>query len=123
MTVHDDDGNDIGSDSLKAEAIKDYFQKQLNDTNEPPFPAFIDPPGPLLCPITSEELSRAVMKLKSGRACGPDGIPNELMKAAGPTLHSEYARIFNLSWGLGGYSESASENTSIQVGFNCRGPF
>ena len=76
LTVHDADGNDIGSDSLKAEAIKEYFQKQLNDDDEPPFPAFIDPPGPLLCPITSDEVGRAVMKLKSGRACGPDGIPN-----------------------------------------------
>ena len=27
LTVHDDDGNNIGSESLKAEAIKDYFQK------------------------------------------------------------------------------------------------
>jgi len=38
LTVHNDNGNDIGFDSLKAEAIKDYFQKQLNNTNvnEPP---------------------------------------------------------------------------------------
>ena len=109
LTVHDADGNDIGSDSLKAEAIKEYFQKQLNDDDEPPFPAFIDPPGPLLCPITSDEVGRAVMKLKSGRACGPDGIPNELMKAAGPTLHSEYARILNQSFETNTYIPAIGE--------------
>ena len=48
-----------------------------------PFP-IIDPPGPLLCPITSAEVGRAVIKINSDRACGPDGthgIPNELIKA------------------------------------------
>jgi len=76
-----------------------------------PLSAFIDPPGPLLCPITSEEVSRAVMKLKSGRACGPDGIPNDLMKAVGPTLHSEYARIFNLSFETNTYIPTIGEGT------------
>ena len=48
------------------------------------------------------------MKLKSGRACG---IPNELMKAAGPTLHSEYARIFNFSFETNTYIASIGEDT------------
>ena len=124
LTVHDADGNDIGSDSLKAEAIKEYFQKQLNDDDEPPFPAFIDPPGPLLCPITSDEVGRAVMKLKSGRACGPDGIPNELMKAAGPTLHSEYARILNQSFETNTYIPAIGEGilAPIQKSGKKRGP-
>ena len=47
VTVHDKDGNTVDSDLLKAEAIKDYFNKQLNDTDEPSLPAFIDPPGSL----------------------------------------------------------------------------
>ena len=100
VTVHDADGNTLGSDSLnlKAEAIKEYFNNEFNDKDEPHLPAFIDPPGTLLCPITPEEVGRAVMKLESGRACGPDGIPNELMKAAGYPLHSELDRIYNLSF-------------------------
>ena len=124
VVVHDDDGNSLGSDALKAEAIKEYFRNELNDVNVPPLPAFIDPPGPLLCPITTEEVCRAVMKLKNGRACGPDGIPNELMKAAGHPLHSELARIYNLSFETNTYIPAIGEGilTPLQKPGKPRGP-
>ena len=109
VTVHDADGNTLGSDSLKAEAIKEYFNNEFNDKDEPDLPAFIDPPGSLLCPITPEEVGRAVMKLKPGRACGPDGIPNELMKAAGYPLQCELARIYNPSFETNTYIPAIGE--------------
>lgn len=124
VTVHDADGNTLGSDSLKAEAIKEYFNNEFNDKDEPHLPAFIDPPGSLLCPITPEEVGRAVMKLKSGRACGPDGIPNELMKAAGYPLHYELARIYNLSFETNTYIPAIGEGilTPLQKPGKPRGP-
>jgi len=124
VTVHDKDGNIIGSDHLKAEAIKEYFRNELNDDNEPPFPAFIDPPAPLQCPISAEEVRRAVMKLKNGRACGPDGIPSELMKAAGPSLHSELARVYNLSFETNSYIPAIGEGilAPLQKPGKPRGP-
>ena len=50
------------------------------------------------------------MKLKPGRACGPDGIPNELMKAAGYPLYCELARIYNLSFETNAYIPAIGED-------------
>ena len=64
------------------------------------------------------------MKLKSGRACGPDGIPNELMKAAGYPLHYELARIYNLSFETNTYIPAIGEGilTPLQKPGKPRGP-
>ena len=64
------------------------------------------------------------MKLKNGRACGPDGIPNELMKAAGHPLHSELARIYNLSFETNTYIPAIGEGilTPLQKRGKPRGP-
>ena len=90
----------------------------------PSLPAFIDPPGSILCPITPDEVGYAVMKLTSGRACGPDGIPNELMKAAGYPLHCELARVYNLSFETNTYIPAIGEGilTPLQKPGKPRGP-
>ena len=60
--------------SLLTAHFKDLFAPNLT-TN----------PGPLLCtelcyPITQKEVQEAASKLKNNRACGPDIVPNELLK-------------------------------------------
>ena len=98
LCVHDKDGNIVGTDELKAAVIKDYFEEQFNDANEEDLSPFIDPPGPLDCPISIDEVTKAVARLKSGRASGPDDIPNELLKSAGPYFCKTYTRIINQSF-------------------------
>ena len=50
---------------------------------------------------TLDEVSRAISKLRNGRAAGPDGIPPELLKCAiGPVsraLHSLFCQVWTSS--------------------------
>ena len=81
--VHDDDGNPLCSDEAnsKAEKIAEYFKKQFTDPVNPPLEPFQGDPRDLDVPITSDEVKKAVGKLKNGKSNGPDNIPNELIKA------------------------------------------
>ena len=45
--------------------------------------------------ISRKELENAVKKLKNGKAAGPDGIPNELIKAGGRYIRIEIQNLFN----------------------------
>jgi len=99
LTVNNSAGNNAGNDEEKARIIKEYFQAELNDSDEPLLPAFLDPPSSLDCPITVEEVEKAISKLKSGKAVGIDQVPGEVMKALNhPLLHNELARVFNESF-------------------------
>ena len=40
--------------------------------------------------ITAEEVQAAIQQMKSGKAVGVDGIPVELLEAAGPQLLKPY---------------------------------
>ena len=80
--VHNENGLNVCSDSIKAKLIKDYFHQQFTDSSDPdPLPAFEESPKPLDSPITQLEVSVAIAKLKNNKANGPDNIPNELLKA------------------------------------------
>jgi hypothetical protein len=109
ITVNDKHGKTIGSDQLKADALKTYFHEQFNDKNVMELSAFSDPPGSLEDPISESEVMSAVSKLKNGRACGPDGIPNELIKASGPIFNAEVARIYNQSFETNTYISDVGE--------------
>ena len=99
LTVTNASGNQAGCDAEKARIIKEYFNNELNDDNEPTLPAFLDPPSSLDCPITTEEVQKAIKKLKSGKAVGIDNVPGEVIKALNQTLlPEELAKAFNESF-------------------------
>ena len=52
-------------------------------------------------PPTTEEIVKAIDKLKSGKAAGVDGIPPEIWKHEGRTLHSELHEPLACCWELG----------------------
>jgi len=65
---------------------------------------------PLNRPITSEEITKAVNKLKNNKSCGLDGIINEYLKTTAPILTPLFVKLFNRvldtgiipkSWALG----------------------
>ena len=99
LTVHNSAGNIAGTNEEKARIIKEYFEAEFNDADEPTLPAFLDPPSSLNSPITVAEIERAISKLKSGKAVGIDKVPGEIMKALNnPLLHKELAKVFNESF-------------------------
>ena len=84
----------IAADEDKAEAIRLYFEKQFTG-NEAPLEPFTGNPRPLNTPVTVDEITNALKKLKNNRACGPDNIPNELLKYSGSSFSAQFAPIIN----------------------------
>ena len=64
---------------------------------------FIGPPRPLASPFTCDEIGAAARSLKNGRANGPDGIPNELLKYSSNSVHRRFADIINRSFETNSY--------------------
>ena len=59
-------------------------------------PAFTGVPSPLTMPVTTVEVQRAISKLNSGRACGHDDLPADLLKRTADLIApSNIAAIFN----------------------------
>ena len=58
-------------------------------------PAFTGVPSPLTMPITPGEVQRAISKLNSGRACGHDDLPADLLKSTADLIAPAIAAIFN----------------------------
>ncbi|KAL5272935.1 hypothetical protein ACHWQZ_G000942 [Mnemiopsis leidyi] len=94
ITVHNEEGNVIATDSEKAEVIRDWFKNHFTGY-ELPLEPFVGVPRPLDTPITQSEVESAVKRLKNNRACGPDGVPNELLKYAGENFCAAFSTIIN----------------------------
>ena len=109
ITVHNEDGHTIASDSDKAAAIKDWFESQFTG-NEPPLEPFTGNARPLNTPVSTEEVSFALTQLKNNRACGPDFIPNELLKYAGNTFCKIYSDIINACFETNTYIKTIGES-------------
>lgn len=123
IIVHNSEGHVIASDSDKADAIKNYFEQQFTG-NEPPLEPFIGPAKPLNTPITDKEVLSALTKLKNNRACGPDDIPNELLKYAGELFASNFASIINECFETNTYIKAIGESilTPLQKPGKPKGP-
>ncbi|XP_063682583.1 uncharacterized protein LOC134817375 [Bolinopsis microptera] len=100
--VHDEQGCNIATDTGKAAVVAKYLEQQLT-RDEAPLEPFVGPPRPLVKPFTSEEVGSAARSLKNGRANGPDGIPNELLKYSTGSVHRRFADIINRSFETNSY--------------------
>ena len=100
--VHNEQGCLIATDTGKAAVVAEYLEQQLT-RDEAPLEPFIGPPRPLASPFTCEEIAAAARSLKNGRANGPDGIPNELLKYSSNSVHERFARIINKSFETNSY--------------------
>ena len=92
--VHNEQGCHIATDTGKAAVVAKYLEQQLT-RDEAPLEPFVGLPRPLVKPFTSEEIGSAARSLKNGRASGPDGIPNELLKYSTGSVHRRFADIIN----------------------------
>ena len=109
ITVHNEEGNVIATDSEKAEVIRDWFEKHFTG-DEPPLEPFVGVPRPLDTPITQSEVESAVKRLKNNRACGPDGVPNELLKYAGENFCAAFSTIVNQCFETNSYIDAIGES-------------
>ena len=109
IVVHNEDGYVIASDVEKAEVIKSWFETQFTG-NEPPLAPYTGTPRPLNTPISHQEVSSALSKLKNNRSCGPDCLPNELLKYAGDAFGSQFASIANECFETHTYIDAIGES-------------
>ena len=99
--VKDKEGKQINDEEGQKRRWVEHFEELLNRPapQDPPdiLPADRDLPIDCSAP-TKEEICRAIRKLKSGKASGPDGIPAEALKADVETtaemLHSLFKKIW-----------------------------
>lgn len=57
--------------------------------------------NPLDSPITLQELQDKIKTLKPKKACGADGIPNEMIKSTDPKFQLAILKLFNIVLGSG----------------------
>ena len=96
VSVFGDSDELVFNSSDKAHLIRRYFSDHYTcPEDEVPLTPFIGTARPLNSPITSEEVKFAASKLRNGKAVGPDGIPNELLKYATPSFYDRFATLLN----------------------------
>ena len=125
VSVHDENNQEIGSDRAKAEAVREFYDKQFSEGVDEPLPAFIGEPKPLLNnPISPTEVAAAARKLRSNRATGPDQLQNELLKYADPIVYDKFAKALNDSFATNTYIKSIGEGiiTPLQKPGKPKGP-
>ena len=95
LSVHNTEGQFVGTDKGKADTISEWFKTQFTDPSDEPFHPFEGDPRPLEAPIEEAEIEKAVKSLSNGCSSGPDGITNELFKYAGDIIYQPIASIIN----------------------------
>ena len=95
LRIQDDSGRVICNATELNERVTHHFGQQFNDPRVMELPAFTGVPSPLTMPITPGEVQRAISKLNSGRACGHDDLPADLLKSTADLIAPAIAAIFN----------------------------
>ena len=105
VIVQNVEGKIIANREMVTNEVAKYFEEKLNNPNVKHLPK--NDIGPLLEPITSEEVEHASKKLRNGRASGPDNIPSELLKYGSKGLYQDLASTLN---------DSFKHNDDLQLG-------
>ena len=95
LKIQDDSGRVICNAAELNERVTQHFGRQFSDPRLMDLPAFTGVPSPLTMPITPVEVQRAISKLNSGRACGHDDLPADLLKSTADLIAPSIATIFN----------------------------
>ena len=95
LRIQDDSGRVICNAAELNERVTHHCGQQFNDPRVMELPAFTGVPSPLTMPITPGEVQRAISKLNSGRACGHDDLPADLLKSTADLIAPAIAEIFN----------------------------
>ena len=95
LKIQDDSERVICNAAELNERVTHHFGRQFSDPKVMEFPAFTGVPSPLTMPIIPVEVQRAISKLNSGRACGHDDLPADLLKSTADLIAPSIATIFN----------------------------
>ena len=95
LKIQDHSGRVICNAAKLNERVTHHFSRQFSDPRVMELPAFTGVPSPLEMPITQVEVQRAISKLNSGRACGHDDLPADLVKSTADLIAPSIATIFN----------------------------
>ena len=98
----DKNGNLITEEQKALDRWQEYFEELLNGDGSRSTPQLED--QLVYCntndvpPPTLEEVQKAVHSLKNNKSAGTDGIPAELLKAAGTNFNSTFHQLLCKIW-------------------------
>ena len=114
-TIKDSNGVPLRKESSIQDRWGEYFKNLLNEENPQDQQ---DEATPVLGPIhaiTRVEVERALDKMKTGKAEGPDGIPAEAWKACGTTSTTWLTLLFNKILESGKMPDAWRSSTIIPI--------
>ena len=95
LKIQDDSGCVICNTAELNERVTHHLGRQFSDPRVMELPAFTGVPAPITMPITPVEVQRAISKLNSGRACGHDDLPADLLTSTADLIAPSIATIFS----------------------------
>jgi exonuclease III len=91
----------LGADSPQDAKFDQVFKDQIDTViNNQPIVSPVDDEDSISheCPFTLDDVCFVLDNLKNGKSCGPDGIPNELLKYGGEYLQQSYFRLLQFCY-------------------------
>ena len=116
-----DSQNIIGNKSEQTKIITNHFKNQFYK-QAPPIPNI--QPKPMRKPFTSEEIKKAVKRLKNNKSPGADNVKAELLKYGNDEIFEEIAIILNGVATTGEHPDELTHGilTPLQKPGKARGP-
>lgn len=101
-TCNDKNGNLITEEQKVLKRWQEFFEELLNGDESRPTPSVDDScifdNNEDVPPPTLEEVQKAIQNLKNNKSAGTDGIPAELLKAAGTNFISAFHQLLCKIW-------------------------
>ena len=121
LLINTKEGNLTANETEQSKIIAEHFKNQFykNDVNVTEYEA-----TPMRDPFTSDEIQKAVNKLKNNKSAGIDNIKAEMLKNAPDTIIIEIAEILNDIAETGKYPNEITEGviTALQKPGKSKGP-
>ncbi len=91
------------------------YLEEIRSLPDTVFDTSASPDNELNAPITSDDIRKAILKLKNGKACGDDDISNEYLKTSCDLLIPTYVKLFNVLMKTSVYPSNWATGTIIPI--------
>jgi hypothetical protein len=97
---------------LSAEALNKFYTRFEKCTSPPKLPKTTPDDTPT---VTADQVTKALSGVNIRKSCGPDKIPNKLLKVASHSLGEPLANLFNICMAQGVFPDCWKRSTIIPI--------